>query len=78
MIIIIKIIIKSKDNNANNKKRLALLHFGHYVLTIILVPRKVIRQIFWLPKHTLYLHQGLNSEYHKESLNNFIFVLVNN
>ena len=41
------------------KKKLKLFYFGNYALTMTLLPRKLIGQIFWFPKYTLYLHQEL-------------------
>ena len=38
------------------KEKLKLFHFA---LTMTLLPRKLVRQIFWFPKYTLYLHQEL-------------------
>ena len=41
------------------KKKLKLFHFGNYALTITLLSRKLVRQIFWFPKYTLYSHREL-------------------
>ena len=41
------------------KKKLKLFHFDSYALTMTLFPRKLVRQIFWFPKYTLYLHREL-------------------
>ena len=44
--------------NDNNKK-LKLFHFDNFPLTMTNLPRKLVPQIFWFPKYTLYLHREL-------------------
>ena len=41
--------------NNNNKKR-KLFHFDNFALTMAILPRKLVPQIFWFPEYTLYLH----------------------
>ena len=56
------IIINKNDNNKNKnkkKKTLNLFHFDNYALTTTLLPRKLVHQIFWFSKYTLYLHREL-------------------
>ena len=48
--------VKKKDNkvimkNNNNK--------NFFALTMTILPRKLVPQIFWFPKYTLYLHREL-------------------
>ena len=50
---------KNKNKNKNNKNKLKLFHFNNFALTTTILPRKLVPQIFWFPKHTLYLHQEL-------------------
>ena len=64
------------------KEKLKLFHFA---LTMTLLPRKLVRQIFWFPKYTLYLHQELicyrsqnRLSFRKGKLYNFDFILINN
>ena len=40
-------------------KSFKLFHFDNFALTMTILPRKLVRQIFWFPKYTLYLHQEL-------------------
>ena len=47
------------NNNNNNNKKLRLFHFGNFALTMAILPRKLVPQIFWSPKYTLYLHREL-------------------
>ena len=55
--------MKIKNNNDNNKKikkkKLELFYFDNYALTVTLLPTKLVRQIFWFPKCTLYLNREL-------------------
>ena len=64
------------------KKNFKLFHFDNFALTMTILPRKLVRQIFWFPKYTLYLHRELIDRICwvsiKESLNNFDFTLINN
>ena len=46
-------------NNNNNKKKLKLFHFDKFALTMTVLPRKLVPQIFCFLKYTLYLHQEL-------------------
>ena len=59
----IKIIVETKKrkNKINTKKtkKLKLLLFDNFALTMTILPRKMFRQIFWFPKYTLYLHPEL-------------------
>ena len=45
-------IIIKKESEANSI-------LTNYALTMTLLPRKLVRQIFWFPKYTLYLHREL-------------------
>ena len=46
-------------NNNNNNKKCKLFLFGNFALTMTNLPRKLVPQIFWFPKYTLYLHREL-------------------
>ena len=46
-------------NNNNNNKKCKLFLFGNFALTMTNLPRKLVPQISWFPKYTLYLHQEL-------------------
>ena len=52
---IIIIIINENDNDKNEA-----FHFDNYVLTMALLPKTLVRRIFWFPKYTLYLHEELS------------------
>ena len=41
------------------KKFFKLFHFDNFALTMTILPRKLVPQIFWFPKYTLYLHREL-------------------
>ena len=41
------------------KRQLKLFHFDNFALTMTVLPRKLVPQIFWFPKYTLYLHREL-------------------
>ena len=41
-----------KKNNNNKENRLKLFHFDNFALNMTILPRKLVRQIFWFPKHT--------------------------
>ena len=44
----------------NNKKTLKLFHFdNNFALTMAILPRKLVPQIFCFRKYTLYLHREL-------------------
>ena len=49
----------NNNNNNNNNNKLKLFHFDNFALTMIILPRKLVPQIFWFPKYTLYLHREL-------------------
>ena len=49
-----KVIMKKRK-----KKKLKLFHFDNFALTMTILPRKLVRQIFWFPKYTLCLHREL-------------------
>ena len=46
-------------NNNNNKKKLMLFLLDNFALAMTILPRKLVPQIFWFPKYTLYLHREL-------------------
>ena len=41
---------KKKTRKKENK--LKLFHFDNFALNLTILPRKLVRQIFWFPKHT--------------------------
>ena len=49
----------NNNNNNNIGNNVKMIHFDNYALTLTLSRRKLVRQISWFPKYTLYLHQEL-------------------
>ena len=48
--------MKKKEQKQKKKKNLNLFHFGNFALIMTILRRKLVRQIFWFPKYSLYLH----------------------
>ena len=52
-------VLMNNNNNNNNNNKLKMFSFDNFALTMTNLPRKLVPQIFWFPKYTLYSHQEL-------------------